>query len=117
VITIAAAVSLATNFGSFGFSSTADQGRLALVNVPRDAATLQQADALVRPGGTILISPGTYRESALIDKARVVVRGLDRNRVVFDGGWRMDDGITVTAPGVSVENLTVRRRPRRRPRQ
>ena len=108
VIAIETAVSLATNVGGFGFSSTADQGRLALVDVPRDAATLQQADALVRPGGTILISPGTYRESALIDKPRVIVRGLDRNRVVFDGGWRLDDGITVTAPGVSVENLTVR---------
>ena len=94
--------------GVFGGVSTADEGTLALVEVPRDAATLQQADALVKPGGTILVSPGTYRASVTIDKPRVVLRGLDRNGVVLDGGWRMDDGITVTAPGVSVENLTVR---------
>ena len=105
----AGAVSLVTGgVAGFGGASTADLGSLALVGVPRDAATLQQADALVRPGGTILVSPGTYRESVTIDKPRVVLRGLDRNGVVLDGGWRMDDGISVTAPGVSVENLTVR---------
>jgi len=108
VVGAAGAVSLATGVVSFGGVSAAAEGRLALVEVPRDAATLQQADALVKPGGTILISPGTYRESVTIDKPRVVLRGLDRNGVVLDGGWRMDDGISVTAPGVSVENLTVR---------
>jgi len=104
----AGAVSLATGVVGFGGASAADEGRLALVEVPRDAATLQQADALVKPGGTILVSSGTYRESVTIDKPRVVLRGLNRDGVVLDGGWRMDDGITVTAPGVSVENLTVR---------
>jgi len=103
----AAVVSVATGVTSFG-SPAADAGSRALVEVPRDAATIQQADALVRPGGTILVAPGTYPEQVTIDKPRVVLRGLDRNRVVLDGGWRMDDGITITAPGVSVENLTVR---------
>jgi hypothetical protein len=36
------------------------------------------------------------------------VRGLDRDRVVLDGEGLLPDGIRVTAPGVSVENLTVR---------
>ena len=104
----AGAVSIATGVVTFGGAATADEGTLALVEVPRDAATLQQADELVRPGGTILVGPGIYRESVTIDKPRVVLRGLDRNSVVLDGGWRMDEGIAVTAPGVSVENLTVR---------
>jgi hypothetical protein len=79
----------------------------ALVQVPRDTPTIDAAVALVRPGGTILISPGVYRETVAVNKPRVTLRGLDRNRVIVEGQWRRDNGIVVTAPGVSVENLTV----------
>lgn len=78
-----------------------------MVNVPRDAPTIGAAVALVRPGGTILISPGVYRETVAVNKPRVILRGLDRNRVVVEGQWQRDNGIVVTAPGVSIENLTV----------
>ena len=38
-----------------------------------------------------------------------MIRGLDRNRTIVDGEDRRLDGISVTADGVAVENLTVRR--------
>jgi hypothetical protein len=37
----------------------------------------------------------------------VTLRGVDRNTVVFDGGFVKETGITVAADGVTVENLTV----------
>ena len=82
-------------------------GGAAIVYVPRDAPTISAAVAAVRPGGTVLISPGVYRETVAVNKPRITLRGLDRNHVIVEGQWQRDNGIIVTAPGVSVENLTV----------
>jgi hypothetical protein len=38
----------------------------------------------------------------------LIIRGRDRNRVVIDGEFQRPNGISVTADGVAVENLTVR---------
>jgi hypothetical protein len=77
--------------------------------VPADYATIQSAVDAARPGDLVLISPGTYRESVWVATERVVIRGLDRNTVVLDGGFELGDGILVTADGVAIENLTVQR--------
>jgi hypothetical protein len=84
------------------------QGRGAVIRVPAQAATIQQAVDRARLGTLVLVSPGVYRESVQIRTERVVLRGTDRNRVVIDGQGRRSNGVVVTAPGVSVENLTVR---------
>ncbi|MFD7659921.1 right-handed parallel beta-helix repeat-containing protein, partial [Actinosynnema sp. NPDC059797] len=47
-------------------------------------------------------------ESVKVDKARVTLRGESRDGVVIDGRSRQPNGVVVTAPGVAVENLTVR---------
>ncbi|TGB18998.1 DUF1565 domain-containing protein [Streptomyces palmae] len=78
-----------------------------VVRVPQDFRTVQQAVDVARAGDTVLISPGVYRESVQVTKDRVVLRGTDRNAVVFDGGVRLVNGITVTGAGSVVENLTV----------
>ncbi|TQF07490.1 plasmid stabilization protein [Kitasatospora acidiphila] len=78
-----------------------------VLRVPQDFRTVQQAVATAREGDTVLIGPGTYRESVQLTKPRVVLRGTDRNAVVFDGGVRLVNGITVTGAGSVVENLTV----------
>src|SRR5262249_48819614 len=64
-----------------------------------------------KPGDLVLLRPGVYHESVTVSEARsgIVIRGLDRNRVVLDGRNRLADGIAVHADGVAVENLTVRR--------
>ncbi|MBE8521917.1 right-handed parallel beta-helix repeat-containing protein [Amycolatopsis sp. H6(2020)] len=85
-----------------------DVAGVATIRVPRDAPTVQQAVDSARPGDLVLVSPGVYRESVRITVPDLVLRGTDRNRVVFDGEVRRANGIVVTAPGVAVENLTVR---------
>ncbi|MFF4339239.1 nitrous oxide reductase family maturation protein NosD [Kitasatospora sp. NPDC001540] len=79
----------------------------AVVRVPEDFPTVQRAVDVANPGDLVLVGPGTYRESVRITKPRVVLRGTDRNAVVFDGGLKLVNGVTATGPGSVVENLTV----------
>jgi plastocyanin len=79
------------------------------VRVPRDAATIQEAVDAAEPGGMVLISPGVYREAVTVATPYLTIRGLDRNRVVIDGGLERAVGIhVIEADGVTIENLTVR---------
>ncbi|WP_232246682.1 right-handed parallel beta-helix repeat-containing protein [Kitasatospora mediocidica] len=78
-----------------------------VLRVPQEFHTVQQAVEVARPGDTVLIGPGVYQESVQLTKPDVVLRGTDRNTVVFDGGVRLVNGITVTGAGSVVENLTV----------
>jgi hypothetical protein len=79
--------------------------------VPSEYPTIQAAVDAARPGDLVRIAPGTYREQVVVPAAKrdLVIRGLDRNRVVLDGGnGRRRAGIAVHASGVAIENLTVR---------
>ncbi|MFB7944456.1 nitrous oxide reductase family maturation protein NosD [Kitasatospora phosalacinea] len=78
-----------------------------VLRVPEDFPTVQRAVDLANPGDLVLVGPGTYRESVRITRPRVVLRGTDRNAVVFDGGLKLVNGITATGAGSVVENLTV----------
>jgi hypothetical protein len=74
--------------------------------VPRDAPTIQAAVDRAAPGTLVLVDPGVYRESVVVTRPDLVIRGVDRNRTVLDGQFRRGDGIDVRADGVAVENLT-----------
>ncbi|MES9509750.1 right-handed parallel beta-helix repeat-containing protein [Streptomyces sp. NPDC000609] len=103
------AVALAAT-GCSGTASTSGDARHPAGNVlrvPQDFPSVQQAVDVAREGETVLIGPGVYRESVRVTKPRLVLRGTDRNKVVFDGGVRRANGITVTGAGSVVENLTV----------
>lgn len=77
--------------------------------VPADHPTVQAAVDAAVAGDLILISPGTYPEAVIVRTPGIVIRGLDRNTVVFDGGDELVNGFQVSADGVAIENLTVRR--------
>ncbi|WP_335940216.1 right-handed parallel beta-helix repeat-containing protein [Streptomyces sp. PTD5-9] len=103
------AVALAAT-GCSGTKSTSADARHpagSVLRVPQDYRTVQQAVDAAREGETVLVGPGVYRESVRVTKPRVVLRGTDRDAVVFDGGVRLANGITVTGAGSVVENLTV----------
>ena len=79
------------------------------IRVPGDQPTIQQGVDAAEPGSLVLISPGVYREAVLVTTPFLTIRGLDRNTVILDGGFRMPNGIQVSlADGVAVENMTAR---------
>ncbi|PJJ65424.1 right-handed parallel beta-helix repeat-containing protein [Compostimonas suwonensis] len=88
-------------------AASAGPGALT-IRVPADAPTITEAAERVAEGGLILVSPGTYAESVLIDTPDVTLRGTDRNTVIIDGEGLRANGVQVIADGVRVENLTVR---------
>ena len=78
------------------------------IAVPGNAPTIQQASDAAKPGDTIEVAPGTYGESVTIKTPDVTLRGTDRNAVIIDGGGLRGNGVVVTAPRVTIANLTVR---------
>jgi hypothetical protein len=83
-------------------------GTHVTITVPADAPTISAAVSLAQPGDLVLVAPGVYHESVKLSMARITLRGESRDKVVIDGRLRQPNGIVVTAPGVAVENLTVR---------
>lgn len=78
-----------------------------LIRVPEDAATIGEAMENVAEGGMVLVGPGTYTESVLIDTRDVTLRGTDRNAVIIDGEGVRANGVQAIADGVRIQNLTV----------
>lgn len=83
-------------------------GAPVTIHVPTDAPTISAAVSLAQPGDLVLVAPGVYPESVKIATAGVTLRGESRDKVVIDGQVLRPNGVVVTAPGVAVENLTVR---------
>ncbi len=77
------------------------------IRVPADRPTIQAAVDGARSGDLVLVSPGTYHEAVKITAKGITLRGTDRNTVVLDGGDKLANGVTVTANGVAVENMTI----------
>jgi len=91
--------------GCAGGSVRPDSG---VIRVPQNAKTITEAVDAAHDGDLVLVDPGVYKESVRIKTPNVTLRGTKRAGVVIDGEVRRANGIVVTAPGVSVENLTVR---------
>ncbi|MGQ0848316.1 MAG: right-handed parallel beta-helix repeat-containing protein [Actinomycetota bacterium] len=78
------------------------------LRVPEDQPTIQQAVDMALPGDLVLIGAGLYQEAIEVNTPGLVIRGVDRNRVVIDAGNRAENVIDVYSDGVAVENLTVK---------
>ncbi|WP_116999095.1 right-handed parallel beta-helix repeat-containing protein [Desertimonas flava] len=88
-------------------STEVPEGGGAVLAVPADFPTIQEAVDAAQPGDLVLISPGTYHEAVNVVTPEITIRGLDRNEVILDGQFELDNGIRVLgAPGVAVENMT-----------
>lgn len=88
-------------------TSATSTAPFATINVPGDAPTIQGGVDQAKPGDLVLVAPGSYKEAVFVRTERVVVRGTERNTVVLDGGNELENGFTVSANGVAIENLTV----------
>ncbi len=89
--------------------ATTRAGGPITIAVPADYPTVQAAVDASATGDLVLVSPGTYAEAVIVRTPGIVIRGLDRNTVVFDGGDELVNGFQVSADGVAIENLTVKR--------
>jgi parallel beta-helix repeat protein len=80
----------------------------AVIRVPQDAATLQQAIERANPGDLILLDRGTYPGGIVVpeDRPGITIRGIDRNAVVLDGRNVLGNAIEIEADHVTVENLS-----------
>lgn len=78
-----------------------------VLNVPDEYPTIQAGVDAAAAGDLVLIAPGIYNEAVNVVTDEIVIRGLEREGVVLDGQFELDNGIRVLgATGVAVENLT-----------
>jgi plastocyanin len=81
-----------------------------VLRVPTEHPTIQAAVHRADPGDLVLIDPGVYEEAVEVTTPFLTIRGVDRNRVILDGDFRLPAGIRVLeADGVTIENMTARR--------
>ncbi|NCY15463.1 MAG: hypothetical protein EBX39_01620, partial [Actinobacteria bacterium] len=114
---VAAVVAVALLFtacssGSSSSGSSAEPGTRAsghTIAVPADHPSIQAAVDAAAPGDLILVSPGVYNESVNITTAGLTLRGTDRNTVILDGEFKLENGVRVLgANNVTVQNMTAR---------
>lgn len=110
-VSAVAALTIAFGVGHDGFASASAASTVpdggATIEVPGDYGTIQQAVDAAAPGDLILVSPGTYHEAVNVHVDALTIRGLDRNEVILDGEFELDNGIRVLgANGVAIENMT-----------
>ncbi|GIX40677.1 MAG: hypothetical protein KatS3mg129_0410 [Leptospiraceae bacterium] len=80
-----------------------------ILKVPQDYPTIQTAVDAANPGDLILIDEGIYKEEVVVTTPSLIIRGINRNKVIIDGEFVRGNGIMIVgADGVAVENLTVR---------
>ena len=90
-------------------STYSTEDGLEAIRVPQNVETIQEAVDKATEGDVILIDEGTYNEAVDVTTANITIRGVDRNKVVLDGEFELENGIRVLdTDGVVVENMTAR---------
>ena len=94
-----------------GTSSTtaASAAEATVIRVPEDHKTIQAAVKAAKPGDMVLVGKGVYKEAVDVEVDDITIRGVDRNEVILDGEFKLENGIRILdADGVVVENMTAR---------
>lgn len=76
--------------------------------VPSQYRSIQAAIDATTAGDVVVVAPGIYRESVVIETEGLTLRGEDRDGVIIDGESKRTNGVAVYAAGVTVSRLTVR---------
>jgi len=79
----------------------------AVIRVPEDYGTIGEALAAASPGDTILVGPGTYEESLLIDKKGITLKCATGALIKGDPTSSLLATISINADDVTVEGCTI----------
>jgi hypothetical protein len=102
------AVACGSDSDDSGASAKGCSGNEAL-RVPQDYKTITAAVAAAKACDLILVDEGVYKEAIDVTTPDLTIRGVDRNKVILDGGFTLENGIRVLdTEGVVVENMTAR---------
>lgn len=91
-------------------------GAFAIPAAWADTLTVQAGESIqatvnkAKPGDTIQVMPGTYRETVFIDKENITLRGVVVNGqwAVMDGGGKLNDGILASGHGVVIQKFWIK---------
>jgi parallel beta-helix repeat protein len=89
-------------------TATVEERDYDTLRVPEEYGTIQAGVDAASSGDLISVAPGTYAEAVSVSTPGVTVRGRDRNAVVLDGGFELQNAFEVIGDGVALENLTGR---------
>jgi parallel beta-helix repeat protein len=78
-----------------------------VIRVPEDYPTIQEAIDAADPGATIIIAPGTYNESIIIDKPLTIIGGKGSSTDFAGGGSGIAVTILPEASGTIVTNIVI----------
>ncbi len=108
LVVMAALALVAGACGSDDDSDSEDTSANTL-KVPQDYDTIQEAVDAAAEGDLVLIDEGVYNEAVDVVTPNITLRGTDRNKVILDGEFELENGIRVPeTDGVVVENMTAR---------
>ena len=75
----------------------------------KNGESIQAAVSKAKPGDTIQVMPGLYKETVFIDKDNIAIVGVikDGDWPVMDGERKLNDAILYSGNGVRIENMKI----------
>ena len=67
--------------------------------------TIQEAIDAASPGDTVLVHPGTYEESVVIDKPNLTLKSVTLHEAIIDGGTKA--AVLIKAEGVTIDGFKI----------
>lgn len=109
VVLLGSACSSDNSGGSTETTAAGEAAESTTLRVPEDHPSIQEAVDAAAPGDLVLVSAGVYNEAVDVTTEDLTIRGVDRNEVILDGEFTLENGIRVLeTDGVAVENMTAR---------
>jgi len=75
----------------------------------KNGESIQAAVSQAKPGDTILVMPGLYKETVYVDKDNIAIVGVieDGEWPVMDGERKLNDAILYSGSGIRIENMKI----------
>ena len=75
--------------------------------IPDDYPSIQQGIDNAKPGDTIIVRTGIYKEHLIINKTGLTLAGVDKYNTILDGCKTLGQGIVIKVENVVIKNLTI----------